>query len=308
MGNERTGWRRIDRREFLKGVGASATVLSLAGCGVDFAQKRTAGQDPSKVKGEFSWTREKGTTINVLFAKHPMADSFIAELPSFEKKTGIKVSYDTLPEEEFFQKLRTDLSTGEGNYDAFMNGPPNNWEFAAPGWNEPLDEYIKNPALTDPSYNFEDFYPAAMDVNRWKGKVWSIPANEEGYSLFSRTDILEEAGMEPPQTFDDLIAAVKEVDGKTFAGKTVDGFVGRGDKTFPTIGSGYSTAFLGYGGKDVTGNKVTINSPEGVKGTEKWAEVMQYAPDNVGTFTWYEAMNHLAAGNAAFFIDAHHRS
>ena len=309
MENEGFGRRRIDRRQFLKGVGAGAITVGLAGCGVDYAQKRTSGQDPSKVKGKFSWTREKGKTINVLFAKHPMADSFIAELPNFKKKTGVKVNYDTLPEEEFFQKLRTDLSTGEGNYDAFMNGPPNNWEFATPGWSEPLDAYIENPALTSADYNVDDFYPAAMGVNRWKGKLWSIPANEEGYSLFSRTDVLEQAGIEAPQTWDDLIAAVKEVDGKTFGGKRVDGFVARGDKTFPTIGSGYSTAFIGYGGKDVDGSgKVVINSPEGIKGTEKWAEVMKYAPDNVGTFTWYEAMNHFAAGNAAFFIDADHMS
>ena len=114
------GWRRMDRRRFLMGVGAGAAALGLAGCGVDFSQKRTAGQEASKVKGDFSWTREKGKTVNVLFAQHPMADSFIVELPSFKKKTGITLKYDTLPEEEFFQKLRTDLSTGEGNYDAFI--------------------------------------------------------------------------------------------------------------------------------------------------------------------------------------------
>ena len=134
-------------------------------------------------------------------------------------------------------------------------------------------------------------------------------ANEEGYSLFYRIDILQEGGIGVPQTVDELIAAVKEVDGKTFAGKRVDGFVARGDKTFPTIQSGYSTAFLGYGATDVDDSgKVAINSPEGVKATEKWAEVMSYAPNNVGTFTWYEAMNHFSAGNAAFFIDADHMS
>ena len=89
MANEGIGWRRIDRRQFLMGVGAGAAALGLAGCGVDFSQKRTGGQDASKVKGEFSWTREKGKTVNVLFAQHPMADSSIAGLPSFEKKTGI---------------------------------------------------------------------------------------------------------------------------------------------------------------------------------------------------------------------------
>lgn len=309
MANERTGRRKIDRRQFLWGVGAGTAALSLAGCGVDFSQKRTAGQNASKVKGDFSWTREKGKTVNVLFAKHPMADSFIAELPSFKEKTGIEVAYDTLPEEEFFQKLRTDLSTGEGNYDAFMCGPPNNWEFATPGWSASLDEYIENPALTSPDYDLNDFYPAALGVNQWKGKLWAIPANEEGYALFSRKDVLQEASIEAPQTWDELIAAVKEVDGKTFAGKKVDGFVARGDKTFPTIQSGYSTAFLGYGATDVDDNgKVAINSPEGIKATEKWAEVMSHAPNNVGTFTWYEAMNHFAAGNAAFFIDADHMS
>ena len=153
-------------------------------------------------------------------------------------------------------------------------------------------------------------------MNRWdqqkglgKGNLWAIPANEEGYSLFYRTDILQETGIGIPQTVDDLIAAVKEVDGKTFAGKRVDGFVARGDKTWPTVTTGYSTVFFSHGATDVTPDgQVAVNSSEGVEATEKWGEVMSYAPNNVGTFTWYEAMNHFAAGNAAFFIDADHMS
>jgi multiple sugar transport system substrate-binding protein len=314
--NESIGWReKLSRREFLARVGAGAVAVSLAGCGVDYAQKRQSGQDPSKVKGEFSWTREKGKTINLIFAQHPMAESFIAELPSFEKLTGIKVTYDTLPEEEFFQKVRTDLSTAQGTYDAFMAGPPNNFQYAVAGWNEPLDAYINNPALTEKNYNLDDFYPACIDVNTWdpngtgKGSLWAIPANEEGYSLFYRKDILQQAGMAVPQTFDELISAAKQVHGQTFAGKRVDGFVARGDKTWPTITTGYSSMYFANGATDVTPDgKVAVNSPEGVEATERWAELMSYSPDNVGTFTWYEAMNHFAAGNSAFFIDADHMS
>ena len=45
------------------------------------------------------------------------------------------------------------------------------------------------------------------------------------------------------------------------AGDYIDGFVARGDKTFPTIQSGYSTAFLGYGATDVDDSgKVAINT------------------------------------------------
>ena len=308
------GLRRIGRRDFLKGVGAGAVTLGLAGCGVDVSQQRSGGQAASNVKGEFSWTREKGKTVNVIFAKHPLSDALIEALPRFEQKTGIKLEYDALPEEEFRQKLLTDLSTGKGNYDAFMTGPVTDWQYAKAGWIEPLDAYIKNPSLTERAYDFEDFYPSAIEVNRWdeqkglgKGSLWALPANEEGYSLFYRNDILQEAGMDVPQTVDDLISAAKEVDGKTFGGKRVDGFVARGDKTWPTITTGYSTVFFANGASDVTPDgKIAINSPEGVEATEKWAELMRYSPDNVGTFTWYEAMNHFAAGNAAFFIDADH--
>ena len=309
-----TGLRKIDRREFLKGVGVGAMALSLGACGVDVSQQRQGGQDPSKVGGDFSWTREKGKTINLAFAKHPLSDALIAALPGFQKQTGIKVEYDALPEEEFRQKLLTDLSTGRATYDAFMTGPVTDWQYANAGWIAPLDAYIDNPALTDKGYDFEDFYPSTIEVNRWdkqeglgKGNLWALPANEEGYALFYRTDILQQAGMDVPQTFDELISAAKQVDGQTFAGKRVDGFVARGDKTWPTITTGYSSMYFANGATDVTPDgKVAVNSPEGVEATEKWAELMSYSPDNVGTFTWYEAQNHFAAGNAAFFIDADH--
>ena len=308
--------RKIDRRAFLAHAGAGALALSLASCGVDVSQTQQGGKAASEVKGDFSWTREEGKTVNLIFAKHPLSDALTKSLPDFEKKTGIKVEYDALPEEEFRQKLLTDLSTGQGSYDAFMTGPVTDWQYAAAGWIEPLDEYIKNPALTSPEYAFEDFYPATVEVNRWdqkkglgEGNLWALPANEEGYSLFYRTDILQEAGIGVPQTVDDLISAVKEVDGKTFAGKRVDGFVARGNKTWPTVTTGYSTVFFSHGATDVTPDgQVAVNSSEGVEATEKWGEVMSYAPNNVGTFTWYEAMNHFAAGNAAFFIDADHMS
>ena len=314
MKDARTGLRKIDRREFLIWTGASAMALSLGACGVDVAQKRQGGEDPANISGEFSWTREEGKEINLIFAKHPMSESYIAALPDFEEQTGIKVQYDALPEEEFRQKLLTDLSTGRGTYDAFMTGPVTNWQYAAAGWIAPLDAYIENPALTDKGYDFGDFYPATIQVNRWdkqeglgKGSLWALPANEEGYSLFYRKDIIEQAGLDVPQTFDELIAAAKQVDGQTFAGKRVDGFVARGDKTWPTITTGYSTMYFANGATDVTPDgKVAVNSPEGVEATEKWAELMTYSPENVGTFTWYEAMNHFAAGNAAFFIDADH--
>ena len=32
---------------------------------------------------------------------------------------------------------------------------------------EPLDNYINDPAKTDPDYNFDDFIPAVVDGLKW---------------------------------------------------------------------------------------------------------------------------------------------
>ena len=134
---------------------------------------------------------------------------------------------------------------------------------------------------------------------------WAIPANEEGYALFYRKDILEKNGIEVPQTIDDLIAAAKKLDGTTFDGKKISGFVSRGDKTYPTLNP-FSTFAGAYGVKDVTDGKATVNSPEGIQAVKKWVEVMQYAPQAASTYTWYEAQQDFLAGTSAFYIDADH--
>jgi len=60
-----------------------------------------------------------------------------------------------------------------------------NWGYVPPGWMVPLDDFLKNPKLTDPSwYKLDDFFPSLLAANRWNGKfatgtgegpLWSIP-------------------------------------------------------------------------------------------------------------------------------------
>src|SRR6266849_7713462 len=59
--------------------------------------------------GTFSWRSQAGTTINIGFSAHPLADSLIKQLPEFESLTGIKVKYQQAPEADFRAKLNTQL-------------------------------------------------------------------------------------------------------------------------------------------------------------------------------------------------------
>ena len=266
------------------------------------------------VSESFDWKAYDGQEINLLLNQHPLADTLTENIGEFEALTGIQVNIETLAESDYMVKILTELQSGAGSYDMFMTSQPMNYQYAAAGWVEDLGPWVEDDTQTSPDWDFEDFYPALISASKWdttnfggngKGGMWSVPANEEGYALFYRKDILEANGIAVPQTIDELIAAAGKLDGITFEGKTINGFVARGDKTFPTLNP-FSTFAGAYGVKDITDGKATVNSPEGIAATQKWVDIMQYAPNGASTYTWYEAMQDFIAGNAAFFIDADH--
>ncbi len=295
-------------RVFGAGIAFVASSALLAGCA------QAAGPDASSEVESFDWRNYEGEELNLLMSEHPLSNALENNLAEFEEKTGISVNLETLTESDYMVKILTELQSGAGSYDVFMTSQPMNYQYAAAGWVEDLQPWVDDPKQTAPDYDFEDFFPALIEAERWdktdfggagEGELWAIPANEEGYALFYRADILEANGIEVPQTIDELVAAAKQLDGTEFDGKTISGFVSRGDKTYPTLNP-FSTFAGAYGVKDITDGKATVNSPEGVEATTKWVELMQYAPDAASTYTWYEAQQDFLAGNAAFYIDADH--
>jgi multiple sugar transport system substrate-binding protein len=306
----------VDRRTFLRR--ASSLGISAAAAGLWLRSAAVAGaQDATPAASDFDWMQQSGKTIHPLFVEHPYTDAMEPLFADFEAKTGIKVEYEKLPETQFREKLLLALSTGAGTYDVFMTGYIDDFRYVGGGWIEPLDDYIKNPALTAPDWDFGDFYTSLIDVNRWnseagqgvgQGPLWALPVNEEGYCLFYRKDIFDQEGLKPPTNYDDLLKIAEQLHGKEYDGQKVSGFVARGDRTWPTTTTGYGTVFWSWGADviDADAWKSTVNSEAGVAATEYWGKLMKFAPEGVTGFTWYEAMQAFMNGSVAMFIDADH--
>jgi multiple sugar transport system substrate-binding protein len=286
---------------------ATATVL-LAAC----AQGSVS--DPADDVESFDWKNYEGTELSILMSQHPLSASVEGHIGEFEELTGISVTIESLTETDYMVKLLTELQSESGSYDAFMTSQPMNYQYAAADWIEDLQPWVDDEAQTAPDWDFDDFFPALIEAERWDktdfggagvGELWAIPANEEGYALFYREDILEANGIEVPQTIDELIDAAAALDGTEFEGNNIRGFVSRGDKTYPTLNP-FSTFAGAYGVKDITDGEATVNSPEGIEATKKWVELMQYAPKAASTYTWYEAQQDFLSGTTAFYIDADH--
>ena len=83
--------------------------------------------------------------------------------------TGMDVNYDVFPEDVYFDKVTAALSSGSEQYDAFMTGAYMTWQYGPAGWIVDLNEYIKDPAKTNPNYNWDDVLPNLRASTSWSG-------------------------------------------------------------------------------------------------------------------------------------------
>ena len=106
----------------------------------------------SALAAGFDWKAHKGTNLKLLLNKHPYADAMIADLPALESLTGIKVTYDIFPEDVYFDKVTAALSSRSSQYDAFMTGAYQTWQYGPAGWLVDMNQYLKSPDKTAPNY------------------------------------------------------------------------------------------------------------------------------------------------------------
>ena len=99
----------VSRRKALQ-LGAA----TVAGAAVGPFVLRVAGAGEA-----FNWQRFKGSKIFIQFTKNPWADTMEKLLPDFEKQTGIKAEFATLPEIQARQKLTVEFTAGSGGIDVW---------------------------------------------------------------------------------------------------------------------------------------------------------------------------------------------
>lgn len=270
---------------------------------------------------DFDWKKYEGTELSIILNKHPYSESLIGLLPAFEELTGMKVGYEILAEEEYFEKLRLELSTGTGQYDVFMTGPMLEWEYVAAGWMEPLEAYMADETKTDmPYYQEEDFYQALLAANRWnmnvgsglgEGHQWAIPVMVETYVIPYRADLLEEYGLEVPKTLPEMKAvAVAMKENNT--DENFYGVVTRGLRTMATVATGYLSTMMSYSETPMADFQMTddgkiksvINQPSLVEATDIWVSMIKEAgPPGWTSITWYDGKELFASGQYGMYPD-----
>jgi len=129
----------------------------------------------------------------------------------------------------------------------------------ASGAIQPLDEFATRDGL-----DWNEFTPGAQKLVTFDGKKWGLPLSLDTAALFYNGDVLAEAGLEPPKSFDEIAAAAEKL-----IKRAPDGSLER-IGWVPDVGDGSSVIPIGllFGGKlfSEDGKQVLIAEGDG------WAE------------------------------------
>jgi multiple sugar transport system substrate-binding protein len=157
-----------------------------------------------------------GVTVNIVtFTGPQIAEPLQRRAPEFQKLTGAKVNVITVPFSDLYNKLLTDFATGTNSYDAAVFAPQWMVDFIEPGYIEDLTDRIK----ADAALKWDDIGTFFRDFSAtYNGRIYTIPLDGDFQMVYFRTDLLQQAGLQPPKTWDDYIAIAKAFQGKDLNG------------------------------------------------------------------------------------------
>ncbi len=208
-----------------------------------------------------------------------------------ESHPGIEVSQEAQNWGEIYAKAPAALAAGAGP----------DMLFAIPDFTPILKGMG---ALTDVGDFVEDldgahdFIDSAVEAYSYDGGVWAVPLYNMSMNLWYRRSVLEEAGLEVPDTWEDWMAAAEALTG--------DGTYGMGlpaNQQLYTDQTVYSV--MANGGAAEIYNEdgsLRFDNPQTVEAYSFYNDMLAYSPPDAPSWTWGEAEACFAARSCGMIM------
>jgi multiple sugar transport system substrate-binding protein len=189
---------------------AICLLFNTVGCGQNKSDSETT-QTKKQIVNSAKPQRFDGITITVAAMDRPIGVGVERRTREFEKLTGAKVNIVTFGQKDVFPSMQREFANKTNKYDVVVFSPQWMADFVKPGYLENLTNRVK----ADSQLQWDDIAPFFRNFTAtYKGQIYSIPIDGDFQMVYYRTDLLEKAGIEPPQTWDDYIAIAKKFHGK----------------------------------------------------------------------------------------------
>jgi multiple sugar transport system substrate-binding protein len=255
-----------------------------------------------------------GETIRILVVTDPVFKAMQEMLPDLEAESGGKIELTVLPFDQLHQQVLLNAQAGESKYDIIGIDLPQFGEY------KPFLTDL-TPYIEADKYDITDFHAAAWEGMIHEGKVLGIPIQPQPEIFGYRTDLFEAAGLQPPKTTDEVLAAAKKLHNpdKNIAGICWNGARGTplGQTFLQVLGAyGQAPIALDKKGDDYDiGNikpenmKPMLDTPVAVDVAKYLVALLDYSPPGILNMAWDErtrvftqggcAMTYIWSGSAA---------
>ena len=220
---------------------------------------------------------------------------------NFTKKTGIKVNYTVLPENDVRAKISQEFSSQAGQYDV---ASLSNFEipiYAKNKWVADLTSYT----TSDTAFNQGDILKPMTDSLSVDGKVYGEPFYGESSFLMYRKDVLEAKGLTMPAkpTWAEVADLAAKLDG---AESGMKGICLRGQPGWGQIFAPLTTVVNTFGGtwfnEDWTPG---VNAPEFKEAVNFYVDLVKaHGEAGAPQAGFTECLNNTMQGKTAMWYDA----
>jgi multiple sugar transport system substrate-binding protein len=166
-------------------------------------------------------------------------------------------------------------------------------KFAAAGWLRPIDDRVPREQLADMLEN-------TIEGGRYQGKLYRMPTTSDAGVLYYRTDLLQQAGAKPPETFQDMLTIAQQLQGKQNAAW---GYLWQG-KQYEGVSAMFVEVLEGFGGFWVNPDtlEVGLDRPESIQAVEFLRNTItkRVSPSGVTTYGEEETRQLFQAGDSVF--------
>lgn len=272
-------------------VAMVATALALGACGGgEESDEATTGggagtTDPEQVQG----------TVRVVMEEVPDTDIVESMLPAFQEQyPNVDVRIEALPYDQMRDRIVSSFLATDPTYDLIVVDNPWMTDFARGEFLAPLDDRID---AVD-GFEYEDFSEPLREIAEVDGGTYAVPFYNYALALVYRRDLYERAGLQPPETLDELRRNADELTTSNRAGIAMQ--PQRGYKIFEE----WANYLFAAGGsiQDDSG-QVTLDSPEAREALQAYIDIYENsAPENSLNWAFDEAIRSAGAGRAAQLI------
>ncbi len=132
------------------------------------------------------------------------------------------------------------------------------------------------------------------------GTTWALPYATSVYGLWYRTDLFEAAGLEPPTTYEEALAAAEILtnSGEGIYGISIPGATNASVNLFSTLLWQNCADYYSPEGE------LIFDRPEAFDAIEKWVALAEYSPPGFENYSWGDQITAFITGNAAMSIHA----